>query len=306
MPTFKILSFDGGGVRGALSSRLLKRIVETYPNLLEQVDMVAGTSTGSLIALALAYGKSPTFIDELYDFKNIKYIFSPSYINLFRPKYNNTHLQILLEEVFPKSLTLAHLNKYVFVPSFYLKNNNNMGYAPVFFNNLVNNPTIKETVINVALASSAAPTYFPSHNSFIDGGVIANSPTAAPVLYTKSLFDSTYAFSDFRLLSIGTGDYPTSIQHNTKRWGIMQWSFNPSIYPHTPLLGLLVNDPAQLETTYSKQLLKFNFFRLNPRLPHKIELDKYKFVPELKKIADETDLTDTFKFIKNFFLDTPC
>jgi patatin-like phospholipase/acyl hydrolase len=302
MPTFKILCFDGGGVKGALSSRLLARLTQEFPNLLDETDMIAGTSTGGIIALALAYGKSPSYIDSFYDYDNLKYAFSPSHFSLFRPKYNNVHLQTLLERTFPSSLRLAHLNKVVFVPSFYLKNHENKGYEAIFFTNLVNNPTIKETLVNVALSTCAAPIYFPSHNSFIDGGVVANAPTAAPLLYTKSLFEHTYRMTDFRVLSIGTGSYPLSIKANTHRWGIMQWSYNPLNKPQTPLLNLLLDDASQLEITYCKQLLRHNFFRLNPPLPKDIGLDDYKAIPLLKEIADQVDLKDVFYYIKNFYL----
>ncbi len=56
---FNILAFDGGGLKGALSISILERIVKEYPNLLNNINMFGGTSTGSLIALGLAYGVSP-------------------------------------------------------------------------------------------------------------------------------------------------------------------------------------------------------------------------------------------------------
>ena len=76
MDTFKILTFDGGGVKGALSARILKRICEKFPRLLDEVDLFAGTLTGSLIALSLAYGRDANFVDNLYSQINTKKIFS--------------------------------------------------------------------------------------------------------------------------------------------------------------------------------------------------------------------------------------
>lgn len=302
MPTFRIILFDGGGVRGALSTRLLKRITDRYPTLIQHTDMFAGTSTGSFIALALAYNKTPTFIDNLYNYEDMKYVFTPSRRGMFNPKFSNTHLRHLLLDIFPPQLSLASLGKYAFVPSFNVKGYTKEGYEIVFFTNLINNPTISEKVVDVALYSSAAPTYFPSINNFIDGGVVVNSPTTAPLLYVRSVLGNTYRIPDFRILSIGTGYYPATITRNTSNWGIAQWSLSPLKHSKSPLLSILLEDPVQLETAYASELLHKNFFRLNPTLPHSINLADYKEVPHLKALADETDLSDTFSFIENHFL----
>lgn len=302
MPTFRIISFDGGGVRGALSARIMKRLYLKFPQLLSKTNLFAGTSTGSLIALGLAYGKTPEFIDNLYTSKDMKYIFTPTHRGPFRPKFDNKHLHNVLLDIFPSQATLASLNKYVFVPSFNVKGYTGKADQAVFFNNLMNNPTISETLIHTALYSSAAPTYFPSINNFIDGGIIANSPTAAPVIYTQAVFPNTYRLNDFRLLSIGTGFYPSSINKNTSKWGVMQWSINPFCELKYPLANLLLEDSSELECLYCEQLLKYNFFRINPELPYRINLADYKKVDELKSLGDSVDLSSTYNFIENIFL----
>lgn len=302
MPKFRILSFDGGGIRGALSTRLLLRIVQQYPDLISHIDLFAGTSTGSIIALALAYGISPQKIDDLYTEDLMKYIFTPSRKNVSRPKYDNIHMKSLLSQVFPANLTLNKLPYSVFVPSFNVKGYNCSSFNTVFFNNLTDNPTSYETVIDVALSSSAAPTYFPSCNNFIDGGVSTNSPTCASLLYTHGLFPNTYDFSDFRLLSIGTGFYPISITDNTEDWGILQWAYNPSSKVDLPLLSILMSTSQPLDNFYAKEILGSNFFRLNPLLEKPIALDNYKEVPYLKQLADEINLDPIINFIEDYFL----
>lgn len=302
MPTFRIISFDGGGIRGAFSARILKRLIDQYPTLLDQTDMFAGTSTGAIIALGLAYKKPIEEIDELYSYHESKYIFSPKRPNPFMPKYNNIHLSNTLSRFFPPNLSLAGLPKYVFVPAFNVKGYTYKGFEGVFFSNLVNNPTISEKVIDVALYSSAAPTYFPSVNNFIDGGVFMNSPTAAPVIYVRSIFPNTYHLSDFRLLSIGTGFYPEQITNPTKRWGAFQWGFNPKAQIKTPLLSVLLNSNVPTENRYSYELLKSNYYRINPVLEKHVPLDDYKQVDYLKQLADEIDLSELFHYIKYHFL----
>ncbi|MEG0318474.1 MAG: patatin-like phospholipase family protein, partial [Niameybacter sp.] len=298
MPIFRIIAFDGGGIRGALSTRLLQRIVQKFPTLLNQTHMFAGTSTGSIIALGLAYNRPIAEIDDFYSYDKTKYIFSPKRPNWFVPKYRNIHLLESLESVFPKNLSLASLPKYVFVPAFNVKGYTCKGFQGVFFTNLINNPTISEKVIDVALSSSAAPTYFPSVNNFIDGGVFMNSPTAAPIIYVRSVFPNTYSLSDFRLLSIGTGSYPERIVRRTKNWGVFQWAFNPFTESKAPFLSVLLNTSTPIENRYSYELLKSNYYRLNPPLEQFIELDDYKKVPYLKQFADEVDLTEVFHYIE--------
>ena len=60
--TYNILSLDGGGLRGLITSTLLERIAERYPALLDNLDLVVGTSTGGILALALAKGLPPSAI----------------------------------------------------------------------------------------------------------------------------------------------------------------------------------------------------------------------------------------------------
>jgi len=67
---FNILTFDGGGIRGALSIDIFSRIAEIRDDILTNTDLIGGTSTGSLIALGLAYGVSPIEIKELYSIEN--------------------------------------------------------------------------------------------------------------------------------------------------------------------------------------------------------------------------------------------
>lgn len=301
MSTFRIISFDGGGVRGALSIRLLLRIIERFPELLGRVQLFTGTSTGSFIALGLANNLSPNKIDKLYSYDNAKYIFTPSHANYIRPKFSNAHLKELLSSVFSPNLTLAALPRFVFIPTFNVKGYHSKGFNTVYLNNLTSNPTLSEKVLDAALYSSAAPTYFPSYNHFIDGGVAMNSPTSAPVIFVRSLFPAKYPLRDFRLLSIGTGYYPERIEKDTSNWGVVQWTYSPNTQVKYPLNSILFDAPSELDTRYSEELLGANFFRLNPHLDRYVALDDYKQVPYLQQLADEVDLKETFNYISRHF-----
>ena len=64
---YHILSLDGGGIRGVLTAALLERLQAHQPDFLGKVDLFAGTSTGGVLALGLAYGLSPAVCRRLYE-----------------------------------------------------------------------------------------------------------------------------------------------------------------------------------------------------------------------------------------------
>lgn len=301
MKKFRILSFDGGGIKGALSVEILIRILDKFPNLLNEVDLFAGTSTGSIIAAFLAKGISLKELNNLYTTKIAKEIFSPSKLNLIRPKFNNKALKELINNYFEDDFKISNFKRFIFIPSFYLGDKKKKSWEPVFFNNLSINSTSDFIARDAILASAAAPTYFPSHKNYIDGGVIANSPTAISILSTLSSFPK-YKIDDIVLLSIGTGNSPEKIIGKTENWGILQWSFHPFSKMRSPLLALLMDGMSDLEDMYCKEFLKNNYFRINPRVPKFIELDDYKFIPYLRTVGNTCDLSKLNKFIENIYL----
>lgn len=301
MKKFKILSFDGGGVKGALSIEILIRLVNKFPNLLNEVDLFTGTSTGAIIAAFLAKGIPLKELNNLYTTKIAKDIFSPSKLNLIRPKFNNNSLKELINNYFQEDFKISDFKKYIFIPAFYLGDKEKNSWEPVFFNNLSINLTNDFIARDAILASAAAPTYFPSHKNYIDGGVIANSPTAISILSTLSSLPK-YKIEDIVLLSIGTGNSPEKIIGKTENWGILQWSFHPFSKMKSPLLALLMDGMSDLEDMYCKEFLKNNYFRINPRVPKFIELDDYKFIPYLRAVGNTYDLSKLNKFIENIFL----
>jgi len=96
------LSLDGGGIRGAASARFLRRVEDDLlthhsKSLRDCIDFYAGTSTGSIIAIALATTDlSAKEIDELYSHKNAKKIFSKREFTsrLFSPKSKEKEKQM--------------------------------------------------------------------------------------------------------------------------------------------------------------------------------------------------------------------
>jgi patatin-like phospholipase/acyl hydrolase len=206
-----ILSIDGGGVRGIIPAVQLTELEKKLQELdgpdsrvVDYFDLVAGTSTGSLVASLVTVPDPnkptrPRFsaaeFTEIY-INNAPTIFPPStgpfgqlwktIVSLFGPKYSGKGLESVLEELLgddPLSIPLTS----VIIPSFDINTQ-----QPVFFSswqakrNPLENPPLKL----VCQASTAAPTYlpavqfsFPDHPApqtrqfnMVDGGVAVNNP----------------------------------------------------------------------------------------------------------------------------------
>ncbi len=287
-PKYNIISFDGGGVRGAFTVHILKQLLNNSPQLLRKTNLLAGTSTGALIALALAYDININKLIEFYSYNNCKFIFTPKNLNLAKPRYDNCHLKEVLTSLFPKNLKLKDLKYDIIIPSFQIVNKRKKSWQPIFFNNLPCSNTANTSVIDVALASTAAPTYFPAYKKYIDGGVIANNPSLAAL--SLAIDRGQRRIKQLRLLSLGTGFNQYQIKSNAKAWGVLQWTINPNPPPVVPLLSILTDGATKADSKFCSQLLGNKFFRINPKLDKMISLDNYKEVPYLISIAKEYNL----------------
>lgn len=292
---FNIISFDGGGLRGALSIKLLERIANEAPDIVKKANLISGTSTGSLIALGLAYGLSPMKISELYRKENVEYIFDKSYAQISRPKYDNKHLKEVLLSIFPENLKLKDLGKLVIIPTFYLGDKDN-SWKAMFCNNMPNSPTEDYRVIDVAMASSAAPVFFPSYECHIDGGIIATDPSLASIIYSidKELGKS---IDNIRLLSFGTGYCYNSIKEDTSNWGAIEWVTSKN--PDLPIIAVTLDGNAQVSQIFSKKLLDDNYCRVNPKMDKDISMDDVKALDYLLELSNSYDIKECINWINN-------
>ncbi|CAA7600526.1 Patatin/Phospholipase A2-related protein [Acididesulfobacillus acetoxydans] len=300
MGKYRILALDGGGIRGALTAVLLTRLQEEIPGLLDGVELLAGTSTGAIIALGLAYGVSPSALKDLY-LEEGKRIFAPKHWGLCRPKYDAEGLHKALERVFPQDLSLQDLRVRVLVPAFSLNDVRTGTWRPAFFHNFPGSSTRQEKVLDVALASSAAPVYFPSHQGYIDGGVVAGNPSTAAIAEAIHEERGRQQLKDLCLLSLGTGVNPEKIVADTSRWGLLAWMFHRP--PVLPLLEILLNGVGEVDDYMSAQLLKERYFRLNPRLSEPVALDDAGKIPGLIKRGRTENLGPVLNWLEDVWLD---
>ncbi|MEF9991057.1 MAG: patatin-like phospholipase family protein [Romboutsia sp.] len=292
--TFNIATFDGGGLKGALSICLFEKLQKEFPNITKDINMYGGTSTGSFIALGLAYGVSPTKIKELYSLENVKHIFEKSYSEILRPKYNNDNLREVLLSIFPENLRLKDLGKLVVIPTFYIGSETSEWRA-IFYNNMPNSSTENARVIDVAMASSAAPVFFPTYQNHIDGGIIATDPSLSCIVYSfgKELDKKA---SQMRLLSVGTGYVHNSIKEDTTTWGVMDWLVKKP--PSFPIISVTLEGNCQMSQIFSKKLLEDNFYRLNARMDRDVAIDDCDSLTYLLSVGENYNTDDVVRWMK--------
>lgn len=218
MAKFRILSLDGGGIRGIITAIILQRLSaeNSLSGWLDSVDLIAGTSTGGLLALGLAQGIDLQIIRDLYEKKGSE-IFDDSWIDnlvdlgqILGAQYDNQNLERELKAIFGQ-MTLAQLRKKVLITSFDMDNESadpkQRCWKPKLFHNFPGTDSDgAELAYKVGLYTSAAPTYFPTVDGYVDGGVFANNPSMCALAQTQDIRSGDRpALSDVVLLSLGTG-----------------------------------------------------------------------------------------------------
>jgi patatin-like phospholipase/acyl hydrolase len=293
--TFNIVAFDGGGLKGALSIGIFERLQIEFPDLLRTTNLFGGTSTGSLIALGLAYGMSCNEIKELYSIENSKYIFDKPHYEILRPKYDNDNLKEVLLSIFPENLKLKDLGKLVVIPSFYI-GDEATSWKPIFYNNMPNSPTENARVIDVAMSSSAAPIFFPTYKNHIDGGIVATDPSLASTIYAMG-DEVGRSFNDIRLLSMGTGYNFSSIKEDTTSWGAIDWIISKD--PDFPIISMTLDGSEIMSQMFSKKLLGDNYKRIDPRLERSIAMDDCEALSYLKELAKSYDIENDVAWLES-------
>ncbi len=295
--SYFILSLDGGGIRGLLTARLLQRL-ESAHRFLGRIDLIAGTSTGGILALGLAKGLSPTDLVGLYRDKGRDIFSSRDLIDrlsggsdeLFRANYSQGPLREALEPHF-EDLTLGDLTKRVLIPTFDLDNEaiepNERHWKPKFFHNYETSGNDRaEPVLDTALRTTAAPTYFESHQGFVDGGVVANNPATCAV---AKAVKAGIPIADIVLLSVGTGFNPHTATGGD--WGHKQWL--------PKLLPMLMDGMPGVAHYQCKQFLGERYHRLDATLPEVIDLDQVQHIDTLLELGNLRDIGPTLDWMRD-------
>ena len=269
---FQILTLDGGGFRGMFSAAVLARLEEDLgTRIADHFDLIVGTSTGGIIALGLGLGLSPREITAFYAEHGPR-IFrdrtgTRSLRRLLRAKYGREPLTEALSDVFGER-TFGESTKRLVITSY------NMVADDVYLFRTPHLPTLKrdwrEKAVNVALATSAAPTYLPAlpldGARLVDGGLWANNP--AMVALIEAAGPLRVPLDDIRVFSLGTTTDVRWRDRRLDRGGLLAWADDA--------VEVLMRAQSQSATKQIRHLVgNDDVFRLNPTVPTgAVSLDK--------------------------------
>ena len=282
----KILVVCGGGVFGIIPAYFLSKINNGE---MDKWDAYGGTSVGSELIIAYAYGRTPDFVYNLFS-KSFKDIFKRhwySFLNIFGPKYKDKALNKALKELIPEDVSIMDLNKPVIVPTYDFK----FG-KPKIFDNIIGKNELNLKAWEIARASSAAPTYFTPYANYIDGGIVANNATviAAWAIHNKL----GIPYSEMEILTIGTGQQTSEIKDMNviRKWSPFSWL--------SPMLNMLTLGNEQMWNFGAKQLGLKKYVYFNPiKLNDDWKLDEVDIIQDILTECD--NWTDEFKKIYGEF-----
>ncbi|MEW9502889.1 patatin-like phospholipase family protein [Jeotgalibacillus marinus] len=312
---YRIMTFDAGALRGAISARLLERLDNSCKGFVRKTNLFAGTSVGSFIAAALASGRT---VEEVFNFFNNKRNVELAFGNIrrgaffFNQAVDFEGLESLTQAFF-QDLKLKDLKKKVMIPSFDLST-----FTPVYYHNFPGSPHLNELVSDVVLRSNASPVLFQSYQGFLDGAVVASNPSTLAVSFAVGT--AKKKLKNIFLFSIGTGNIEYSIERSTKGWGMVSSkNFYPKHREHLPANWGSILNPIQpkeptmplfdsfLEgtqggaATESFQLLGGKSFRLNPSAPASIGFTYSNNLNDFFAVADQANLDSAVKFLQKYW-----
>ncbi|MCY3990688.1 MAG: CBASS cGAMP-activated phospholipase [Caldilineaceae bacterium] len=231
---FRILSVDGGGIRGIFPSAFLADLEDRYlggASVARYFDLIAGTSTGGIIALGLGAGLTAAELRDLY-IRQGREIFPPqSWLSrfsgdvrrVFLYRYDRGALGRALDETFGRKTFGASESRLCIPSSDGLR-------SEVYVFKTPHHPDYhrdsREQMVKVGTATSMAPTYFkPLEDggyTFVDGGVWCNNPIMVGLVDALACF--AVPRKRIRILSIGCGSSPFTVgKFKRKMGGLLAW-----------------------------------------------------------------------------------
>ena len=262
---FQILALYGGGIKGIFSAAVLAAMEDDLKiSVIEHFDLIAGTSTGGIIALALGLGLTPRQILDFY-LEEGPAIFADRFRTgrlrqFLSAKFSAVPLADALHRRFGEKRFGDSSNRLV-IPEY------NLGDDDVYIFRTAHHERLKRDykvpAWKVALSTSAAPTYFPCAREvdelrLVDGGVWANNPSMVAIVEAQGTLG--VSLSAVRLLSIGTSDAIANRSSTLDRGGFWQW--------RSASIDVILRGQTLTAVNQSKFLLgPDHFLRVNPPVP---------------------------------------
>lgn len=300
--TFRILSIDGGGIRGVFPAHILNCISSRLGiNIVDHINMIAGTSTGSIVAAAIACKIEPGTIVSLYREYGAE-IFTAKWSCLpkkCRPAFHSFYESRRLSEILKDVLGDIKLGE-ISIPLLLPATDIGLGGVHVFKSNYSREFTRDKGVLlrEAVLASCSAPTFFDptkvGEYLLADGGLWANNPSLAAVIDAQRRLN--VKLSDICILSLGTGHAKTSYGVKTNRsWGLMRG------WKGKELIAFIMSLQAQSTQNYLQLMLgKDQLLRLNFESDLQLPLDDCSTIEDMISRADKV-FTYKSGDLKKFF-----
>jgi hypothetical protein len=282
----RILAIDGGGIKGVFPASFLAALEETLrlDNLGSYFDLIVGTSTGGIIALALGMGISGKGVLSFYE-EHGPAIFSGSrrlrgYSSWVRPKYDPAHLRTALQTVFGEK-RLGDSTRRLVIPSL------DLAKGEVHIWKTAHHPRFqtdyRASMVDVALATAAAPTYFPTHRlasgiPLVDGGTWANNPVAIAVVEAIGILG--WSPAELRVLSIGCTSTPLRFDWSRQQsLGKFGWA--------NKIVDVFMLGQSSGALGMAQHLVpnRENIFRVSPVVGPQFTLDDVRLIPTLKGLG---------------------
>lgn len=298
----RILALDGGGIKGVLAASFLETVEEaTGKRIVDYFDLMAGTSTGGIIALGLGLGMSAREIVQFYISEGPRIFDQASPLDeqsiglkileiikgkghqarqLSLPKYNSAALKQALERAF-KSARLGDSRTRLVIPAYHADNEDVYVFKTRHHERL--QIDWQNRAVDVALATAAAPSYFAAHqmpcgSPLIDGGVWANNPAGIAAVEARGVLG--WKDDDLYILSLGCTEEAVDIPINAGYSGLllkstslfMQGQSRASVGTAMLLSGHTEADP--------------HFFRYQPKVASgKFHLDRVEMIDRLRGLG---------------------
>ncbi len=282
----RILSIDGGGIRGLLPASFLATLEDAVGEpLVDYFDLIVGTSTGGIVALGLGAGMPAAQIRDFY-LTHGPSIFSGSrgpraLRHLAIGKYSAAGLRHALDDALGGK-RLGDSKTRLVVPSVNLENGEVHIYKTAHHPRLERD--YKESMVDVGLATAAAPTYLPTYRTtggipLVDGGLFANNPVGLAVVEAVGVLE--WPRNELRVLSLGCGAEPLGVGlARYRNMGRLYWA------PKVVSVFMSAQSSSSLGTA---QLLAGheNVVRINPTVPAgRFGLDRTREMTSLRGLGE--------------------
>ena len=333
---FQILSLIGGGIRGAFVTSYLKELEQKLGRpIADSFDLIAGTSTGGIIAAGLAFGHSAERMHKFYVdygasiftergpykakgiyrymYPTVNWLFKKKtggvLDSAFRARYSPDALETSFDEGFGENtLGDIHCTRLI-MPAVNLTKGEPHVFRSTHLPVAVPDKDIK--IAEAIIATTAAPTYFPhrqiGENAYVDGGVWAADPSmlaiAEAIRIQKFLQqydpDAPIVTDDIHLLSVGTGRAEFSMSPPGPDAGLLFWA--------SRIADVMGTSQSQGVHLPLKFFLGDRYRHVNFKMTEKWPLDGVENIPKLFEVGEKR-AAETFDTInEEFFVhETPC